>query len=147
MKDIFIIKQQLIEALYFRLLWEKSINPSFKAAANAAKFDDDKKATVKIDQGGPNDGNTTLRCFCKSSSFAWMIHIKNRASRILKVDVVHSSEIRGLRSTKCSSETLQNLLYSMYKKSHVVFFVFHFVQLYFFPYECPGLCRHRPGHS
>ena len=25
----------------------------------------------------------------------------------------HSSEIRGLRSTKCSSETLQNLLYIM----------------------------------
>ena len=24
---------------------------------------------------------------------------------------------------------------------HVVFFVFHFVQLYVFPYECPGLCR------
>ena len=41
----------------------------------------------------------------------------------------HSSEIRGLRSTKCSSETLQNLLYFMYKKTHVVFFVFHFVQL------------------
>ena len=30
----------------------------------------------------------------------------------------HSSEIRGLRSTKCSSETLQNLLYFMYKKTH-----------------------------
>ena len=62
MKDIFIIKQQLIEALYFRLLWEKSINPSFKADAANAKFtfDDDKKATVKIDQGGPNDGNTTM---------------------------------------------------------------------------------------
>ena len=44
----------------------------------------------------------------------------------------HSSEIRGLRSTKCSSETLQNLLYFMYKKTHVVFFVFHFVQLYIF---------------
>ena len=39
----------------------------------------------------------------------------------------HSSEIRGLRSTKCSSETLQNLLYFIYKKTHVVFFVFHFV--------------------
>ena len=29
----------------------------------------------------------------------------------------HSSEIRGLRSTKCSSETLQNLLYFMYRGS------------------------------
>ena len=48
--------------------------------------------------------------------------------------IYHSSEIRGLRSTKCFSETLQNLLYFMYyKKTHVVFFVFHFVQLYFFP--------------
>ena len=31
-----------------------------------------------------------------------------------------------------SSETLQNLLYFMHKKTHVVFFVFHFVQLYIF---------------
>ena len=61
--------------------------------------------------------------------------------------VLHSLEIRGLRSTKCSSETLQNLLYFMYKKIHVVIFVFHFVQLYFLPYECPGLCQHRPEHS
>ena len=44
----------------------------------------------------------------------------------------HSSKIRGLRSTKCSSETLQNLLCFMYiNKTHVVFFIFHFVQLYF----------------
>ena len=41
----------------------------------------------------------------------------------------HSSEIKGLRSTKCSSKTLQNLLYFMYKKTRVVFFVFHFMQL------------------
>ena len=44
----------------------------------------------------------------------------------------HSSEIRGLRSTKCSSETLENLLYFMHKKTHEDFFVFHFVQLYIF---------------
>ena len=40
--------------------------------------------------------------------------------------LIHSSEIRGLRSMKCSSETLQNLLYIMYKKTHVVFFCFSF---------------------
>ena len=50
----------------------------------------------------------------------------------LSMPLAHSSEIRGLYSTKCSSETLQNLLYFMYKKTHVVFFVFHFVQLYIF---------------
>ena len=45
----------------------------------------------------------------------------------------HSSEIRGLRSTKCSSETLQNLLYFMHKKTHVVFFRFSFrATLYFY---------------
>ena len=49
----------------------------------------------------------------------------------------HSSEIRGLCSTKCSSETLQKLLYFMYKKTHVVFFVFHFVQLYIFTLWMP----------
>ena len=25
------------------------------------------------------------------------------------------------------------------------FFIFHFVQRYFFPYECPCLCSQRPG--
>ena len=29
----------------------------------------------------------------------------------------------------------------------VGFFVLHFVLLYFFPNEIPGLCRHRQGHS
>ena len=48
---------------------------------------------------------------------------------------------------KCSSEMLQNLLYFMYKKTRVVFFIFHFVELYILPNECPGLYRHRPGHS
>ena len=40
---------------------------------------------------------------------------------------------------KYSSKTLQNLLYFMYKKTRVVFFVFHFMQVYIFPYECPGV--------
>ena len=48
------------------------------------------------------------------------------------LDSRHSSEIGGLRSTKCSSETIQNLLYFMYKKIHVLVFVFHFMQLYVF---------------
>ena len=60
----------------------------------------------------------------------------------------HPSEKRGLHSTKCSSKMLQNLLYFMYKKTHVVvFFIFHFIQLWVLPNECPGLCQHRPGHS
>ena len=45
-------------------------------------------------------------------------------------EISHSSEIRGLRSTYCYRETLQNLPYFCKKKSHVEFFVFHFVQLY-----------------
>ena len=32
-------------------------------------------------------------------------------------------------------------------KSKVVFSIFHFMLIYFFPNECPDLCRHRPGHS
>ena len=60
--------------------------------------------------------------------------------------VCHSSEIRSLCLIKCSSKTLQNLLYFWNMKTHVVFFVFHFVLLYFFPNKCHGLCRHRPGH-
>ena len=59
----------------------------------------------------------------------------------------HSSEIRGLCLTKSSSKTLQYFPYFWNAKTHVVFFVFHFVLLYFSPNKCPGLCRDRPGHS
>ena len=48
---------------------------------------------------------------------------------------------------KCSSEMLQNLLQSMYKKTHPGLFVFHYKQLYILPCECPGLCQFTPGHS
>ena len=48
---------------------------------------------------------------------------------------------------KWPSEMLQFLPYFWNMKTHIVFFAFHFVQLYFFPYECPGLGRHRPWHS
>ena len=36
----------------------------------------------------------------------------------------HSSEKRGLRSTFCSDETLQNLPYLLKKKTHIVFVLF-----------------------
>ena len=39
----------------------------------------------------------------------------------------HSSEIRGLCLMKCSSQMLPNLPYFWNTKTHVVFFVFHFV--------------------
>ena len=54
----------------------------------------------------------------------------------------------NLYSTKCSSETLQNLLYPTHKKSPVIFcFVFSFCETFSFSlYECPVLCQHRPGH-
>ena len=60
---------------------------------------------------------------------------------------IHTSKINVLCSSLNSEEMLQNFLYLYKKKTQVVFFVFHFEQLSFFPYECPGLCRHRPGHS
>ena len=69
----------------------------------------------------------------KLSSNVPVLSCGGLTKRWLVPGILHSSEIRGLRSTKCSSKTLQNLLYFMYKKTHVVFFVFH--------------CRHRPGHS
>ena len=45
----------------------------------------------------------------------------------------HSSEIRGLSTRKCSSETLQKLLYFMYKKSRIVFVCFSFCATLLFP--------------
>ena len=59
----------------------------------------------------------------------------------------HTSKINGLCSSLNSKKMLQNLLCFYNKKTYVVFFVFHFEQLSFCPNECPGLCRHRPGHS
>ena len=50
-----------------------------------------------------------------------------------QIDIKHSSEKRGLCLMKGASETLQNLPYIYHKKTHVVFFVFHFVLLYIFP--------------
>ena len=49
----------------------------------------------------------------------------------------HSSEMRGLCLMKWPSKMLQNFPYFIYTKT----------QCCFFPNECPGLCRHRPGHS
>ena len=58
----------------------------------------------------------------------------------------HSSEIRGLCMMKWPCDMLQNLPYFGKMKTHVlVFFIlFYFI---FSSNECPGLCRHRPGHS
>ena len=58
----------------------------------------------------------------------------------------HTSKKRGLRSTFWPPKMILNLPYLWKKKTHVVFFVFHLEQLWVLPYECPGLCRHRPGH-
>ena len=57
-----------------------------------------------------------------------------KSSQIISnCSTAHSSEIRGLCSTKCSSKTLQNLLYFMYDKAHVVFFPFSFRATLLFP--------------
>ena len=46
---------------------------------------------------------------------------------------------------------LQNLPYFWNTKTHIAMHsLFHFsfrATLFFSPNECPGLCRHRPGHS
>ena len=60
--------------------------------------------------------------------------------------LLHSSEIRHLCLMKLSSKMLQNWLYFWNKKIQLVFFVFHFEQLWIFNSECPDLCWHRPRH-
>ena len=59
----------------------------------------------------------------------------------------HCAIFRGKNPHTGKVLNIQNLPYFWNKKTHVVFFVFHFVLLYFFPNECLGLCQHRPGHS
>ena len=59
----------------------------------------------------------------------------------------HIYSLFGIRNRRfmlkmnCLRKMLQNLQYFWNTKTHVVFFVFHFVLFYFFPNECPGLCR------
>ena len=49
---------------------------------------------------------------------------------------------------KCPSETLQNLPYFIYATTQSCFFRFSFQEYFIFlANDCPGLCRHRPGHS
>ena len=58
---------------------------------------------------------------------------ESTVSKNWKNSTNHSSEIRGLCSTKCSSETLQNLLYFMYKENPRSFFRFLFRATLLFP--------------
>ena len=51
------------------------------------------------------------------------------------------------RKSFCPAKMLQNLLYFYNKKTRVVFLFFISSNFILFPNECPGLCRHRPGHS
>ena len=39
------------------------------------------------------------------------------------------------------------LQFAMFMEKENPHSFFHFELLYFFPYECPGLCWHRPRHS
>ena len=58
-------------------------------------------------------------------------------------NTLHSSEIRGLCLMKWPSKMLQNLPYFWNTPSHVTFFVFHFMLLYFFSeHECPVCIDH-----
>ena len=105
----------------------------------------------------------SLFMFRSQSTFCTAIHQKNRTKlytflhfqdmkffsdyyNICILLICHSSEIRGLCLMKWPSETLQNLPYFWNMKTHVVFFIFILCYFIFFPNECPGLCRHRPGH-
>ena len=58
------------------------------------------------------------------------------------VNLIHSSQFQSLCSIQSSSKMHQNLSHFIYTKTQSC--LFHFVLLYFFPYECPGLCQHRP---
>ena len=76
-------------------------------------------------------------------SRAW-IFFKNRnnSTFFIFLKIGHSSEIRGLFLMKWPCEMLQNLPYFGNTKTHIVFFVFQFALIYFFPNECPVLCWH-----
>ena len=66
----------------------------------------------------------------KPAMSSYVVHTCPECSRLCQN--CHTSKINGLCSIINSKKTLQTLLYFMYKKTHVVFFVFHIVQLYIF---------------
>ena len=69
-------------------------------------------------------------CTIANSFLVWLKNLNSISFSI--------QEFRIKRFTH--SETLQNLIYFVYKLTLVVF-VFHFMQLYYFiPYEFPALC-------
>ena len=53
-------------------------------------------------------------------------YIKGKNQWVFFNNILHSSEIRGLCSTKCPRETLQNLPYFRYMKIQSCFFHFSF---------------------
>ena len=68
-------------------------------------------------------------------------HWKNRTSYIVWYVIFyilnHTTKINVLRSSLNFEEMLQNFLYLYKKKTQVVFFIFHFEQLSFFPLWMP----------
>ena len=81
--------------------------------------------------GGICGESAALACHGGSSGIEMMGQIM--AHEIGHVLGNHSSEKRGLRTTKCSSKMLRNMLYFMYKKTHVFFVCFSFrATLYFY---------------
>ena len=61
---------------------------------------------------------------------------------------IHSlfGKIRFMLDEKFLRNASKFAIFYIYKKPNFSP-VFHFVLLYFFLNECPGLCRHRPWHS
>ena len=59
--------------------------------------------------------------------------VKRNKISVMYLVMFHSSEKRGLRSTFWPRETLQILLCLWKKKTQLVFFIFHFKQLWVLP--------------
>jgi len=74
----------------------------------------------------------------------WWLTFCSDKSLKLKLQY-HSSEIRGLCLIKWSA--LKFVIFYIYENPKLFFRFFHFVLIIFFHNECPGLCRHGPGHS
>ena len=121
----------------------KSLIISFFESCDTIKQQYSRKGQLdivrEIDTIGPTLVKNILTVVEDSSYFPVSKFYKNKTLQFVQLafeDYVvvtgHSSEIRGMCSMKCSSKTLQNLPYFWNTKTHAVFFVFHFVQLYIF---------------
>ena len=71
------------------------------------------------------------------------ILILNCLQKIAPVSISLFTNKRFMLDEMAEQNVSKFVIFLEYENPRIFLFVFHFELLYFFPNECPGLCRHR----